>query len=263
MSHPLIRYGIEESGLCRIILANPAGANTISPQSARELRDAAEAIAAKAPVRAILLSAEGSVFSAGGDLKGFAGEGDNLPVALAAMIDDLHAAIESLTAVGAPIIAVVQGAAGGAGLSLVAMSDIVLASQDAGFVAAYTAAGLTPDGSMTHFLPRLIGERRTMEMMLLNRRLSAEEALDWGLVTQVHPPEALSEAAEKLAARLAAGPTKAFGAVKSLLRATHQNALSEQLTLEKAAIVAASGRPDGREGVAAFVEKRKPSFSGE
>lgn len=262
MTEKLIRHEME-GGLHRITLANAAGANTISPQSARELREIAEVIKAATDARAILLKAEGKVFSAGGDLKGFANEGDNLPDALAAMIDDLHAAIETLTSIKAPIVAAVQGAAGGAGLSLVAMSDIALASEEAGFVAAYTAAGLTPDGSMTHFLPRLIGERRTAEMMLLNRRLSAKEALDWGLVNQVLPAEELDAAAEKIAGRLATGPTKAFGAVKALLRATHQNGLGDQLKLEKASIVAASARPDGREGVAAFVEKRKPTFTGD
>ena len=261
MNDTLIRHSIDD-GVCRIVLAYPKGANAISPLSAKQLRTAAET-AASSEARAVLLTSEGAVFSAGGDLKGFAGEGDNLPAALAAMIDDAHAAVETLAGLDAPIVTAVQGAAGGLGLSLVAMSDIVLASEEAGFVAAYTAAGLTPDGSMTHFLPRLIGERRAAEMMLLNRRLTAREALDWGLVNQVLPKDELAAAAEKIAQRLAKGPTKAFGSVKALLRATHQNALGEQLALEKDAIVAASSRPDGREGIAAFVEKRKAEFQGD
>ena len=125
-----------------------------------------------------------------------------------------------LASMNAPLIAAVNGVAAGAGMSLAAACDLVIAAESATFTMAYTAAGLTPDGSSTWFLPRLIGLRRTQELMLTNRRLSAAEALDWQLVNQVVPDDQLAAQVDKLASRLASGATHAFGVVKKLLAAS-------------------------------------------
>ena len=156
-----------------------------------------------------------------------------------------------------------HGSAAGAGLSLACMSDLVLAAESTKFTMAYTRAGLSPDGSSTYFLPRLIGMRRTQELALTNRLLSAQEALEWQLINRVVADDALHDEALGLARKLAQGPTRAFGAVKKLLMATSDRSLEEQLDLERDSISKLSATPDGREGVAAFLEKRKPSFSGE
>jgi 2-(1,2-epoxy-1,2-dihydrophenyl)acetyl-CoA isomerase len=128
---------------------------------------------------------------------------------------------------------------------------------------AYTAAGLTPDGSSTFFLSRTIGHRRTAELMLTNRRLSAAEAAEWHIVNRVVPDADLLGEAEKLAATLAAGPTRAYGGVKKLLIESATNELEAQLDLETRFIVEMAGSRDGIEGMNAFLEKRKPVFTGE
>jgi hypothetical protein len=127
---------------------------------------------------------------------------------------------------------------------------------------AYTAAGLSPDGSSSYFLPRLVGLRRAQELMITNRRVSAAEALAWGLVTQVVPDAELASTAAALARKLAAGPTRAFGTVKSLLTSAFSETLETQMELESRGIAANANGTDGREGIAAFLAKRAPKFSG-
>lgn len=243
-----------------ITLTRPKSANTVTMKLAEELLEAAQTCRDDASIRAVVLASEGNIFSAGGDLAGFAKEGDNLPVMLGEMLTKLHKAIETFVAMDPPVIAAVNGMAAGAGLSLVAMCNLVIASEKAGFVVAYTGAGLTPDGSLTYFLPRLVGLRRAEELILTNRRLSAAEAADWGLVTSVTTEDELMPEALKLAGRLAAGPMEAFGRVRQLLLASYENDLAGQLERESESILAMSASPTGREGIAAFVEKRKPRF---
>ena len=261
MSYSTFHYEVTDS-VARITFCRPQEANTMTPTFAKELKEVASVCRDDADVRAILFTAEGKVFCAGGDLKTFAEQGDQLPQALEAMIVDLHAGIEIFSSIDAPTIAAVGGAAGGAGLSLVTMCSLAYAGESAKFVAAYTGAGLSPDGSMSYFLPRAIGVRRAQELMLTNRTLSAQEAVDWGLINEAVPDADVVSTAEKMAKRLAAGPTKAFGVVRKLLTTTLQNRLHDQLQLEGEGIVGMSRTADGREGISAFVEKRRPNFSG-
>jgi 2-(1,2-epoxy-1,2-dihydrophenyl)acetyl-CoA isomerase len=155
----------------------------------------------------------------------------------------------------------VNGAAAGAGFSLVAAVDLAIASESSSFMMAYTAAGLVPDGSSTFFLPRTLGRRRTLELMLLNRRLSAGEALDWGIVNRVVPDAELAAEAEKLATTLAAGPTGAYGLTKKLVLSTSET-LEAQMELETRAISDVARTDDAKGGIRAFLEKRKPAFQG-
>jgi 2-(1,2-epoxy-1,2-dihydrophenyl)acetyl-CoA isomerase len=163
----------------------------------------------------------------------------------------------------APLIVAVNGTAAGAGFSVAISGDLVLAAESAKFAMAYTAAGLSPDGSSSFFLPRIVGMRRAQELMLTNRRLTAAEALEWGLVSQVVPDAELAKASTALAKQLAQGPTRAFGVVKKLLATSFQESLETQMELEARGISAMAGSVDGREGIDAFLSKRAAKFSGE
>jgi 2-(1,2-epoxy-1,2-dihydrophenyl)acetyl-CoA isomerase len=213
-------------------------------------------------VRAVVLTGAGKMFCAGGDLKAFAGFGDALPAKLKELTTYLHAATSRFARMDAPLVCAINGVAAGAGMSLGVSGDLVLAGESAKLTMAYTGAGLSPDGSSTFFLPRLIGLRRTQELMITNRRLSAAEALEWGLLTKVVPDDALVSEAHALASQLAHGPTRAYGMVKQLLATSFSETLETQLELESRGIAGMAATPDGREGIAAFVEKRAPKFSG-
>jgi 2-(1,2-epoxy-1,2-dihydrophenyl)acetyl-CoA isomerase len=163
----------------------------------------------------------------------------------------------------APVVAAVHGSAAGAGLSLAAAADLVLAGASSRFVMAYTAIGLTPDGSGTWSLPRLVGLRRALELTLTNRRLSAAEAVQEGLATRVVPDDALAGEALALARSLAAGPTGALGAAKRLLRESLGRDLEAQMALETQSRAAAAASADSAEGIAAFLGKRTPGFRGQ
>jgi 2-(1,2-epoxy-1,2-dihydrophenyl)acetyl-CoA isomerase len=162
----------------------------------------------------------------------------------------------------APVIAAVNGSAGGAGVSLCLFADLVLAADSAKFTLAYTRAGLSPDGGSTYFLPRIVGVRRALELALTNRVLTAKEALDWGIVTRVVPDGELLTEAHMLAQQLAGGATRAYGAAKRLLHHSFAESLETQMELEAQAIAAQARTRDAREGIAAFIAKRKASFSG-
>jgi 2-(1,2-epoxy-1,2-dihydrophenyl)acetyl-CoA isomerase len=160
----------------------------------------------------------------------------------------------------AVLIVAVNGVAAGGGFSLALVGDIVLAGESASFTMAYTRAGLCPDGSSSWLLPRLVGFRRAQELMLTNRRLSAAEAADIGLVTRVVPDDQLAAETDRLAAELAAGPRLSNAYVKKLLLASAENDLEAQMELEAALLSRCAASPDGREGILAFVEKREPEF---
>jgi 2-(1,2-epoxy-1,2-dihydrophenyl)acetyl-CoA isomerase len=261
---PLETLGLRiEDGVGRITLRRPDNANAMNPTMARELLEVAIACDVDTSVRAVLIDAEGRMFCAGGDLDGFASAGTGLASLIKRMTVDLHGAISRLARMRAPVIAAVQGAAAGAGFSLACACDLVVAGRSAKFTMAYTRAGLVPDGSSTYFLPRLLGRRRALELMLLNPVLTADEAHEQGLVTQVVEDAALPEAAFALARELAQGPTGAYAAAKRLVLTSSNETLESQMELEAAAITEAATGADGQEGIAAFLEKRKPTFHGQ
>jgi 2-(1,2-epoxy-1,2-dihydrophenyl)acetyl-CoA isomerase len=249
-----------DGDVARIVLHRPDAMNTMNLALARDLRRAAERCADEA-VRAVIVTGAGRAFSAGGDLGAFA-EAPDPRTLLKSITVELHAAQLAFATLAAPVIAAVNGTAAGAGMSLAASCDLALAADTAKFTMAYTGAGLAPDGGSTFYLPRLIGLRRTQELMLTNRVLTAAEALEWQLVNRVVPADDLLQEAGALAARLAAGPTRAYGAVKHTLLASTARDLAAQLELEGDTIADMSTTPDGQEGIRAFLEKRKPVFTG-
>jgi 2-(1,2-epoxy-1,2-dihydrophenyl)acetyl-CoA isomerase len=252
-----------ESGVATLRLNRPDKGNAIDERMAADLAEAATQIAERTDVRAVLITGNGPNFTVGGDLGLFAGTvREQLPNRLRRMIDSYHLGIERLTGIDAPIVAAVRGGAGGGGLGLMYVADIVVAAEDARFALGYGALGLSADGGNTWFLPRMVGMRRAQELFLLNRRLTAQEALAFGLVSRLAPDDAVESQASALAAQLAAGPTRAFGAVRRMLRQSFETGLSDQLDAEKESIVAASSTDDAREGIAAFAAKRRPQFRG-
>lgn len=252
-----------EDGLAEVRLNWVENDNAADWATATDLMEMSTLLAEDPSVRVVLIVADGRFFCAGGDINMFHGmSGPALPTSLRRMIDQYHLGIQRLSDLNAPIVAAVQGAAAGGGLGLVCVADIVLAADDAIFTMSSARIGLPADGGTSWFLPRLVGMRRAQEMMLLSKRLSAQEALEWGLVTRVVPPEQLQSEARSIAESLRHGPTLAYGQFRRLLRDAEQRSLSEQLCSERDAVVAAAQGRDAAEGIAAFVEHRRPQFRG-
>ncbi len=250
-------------GVATLRLNRPDKGNAIDTAMAGDLAEAATQIAERPDVRAVLIAGNGPNFTVGGDLGLFAGTArEQLPDRLRRMIDSYHLAIERLTSIDAPVVAAVRGGAGGGGLGLLYAADIVVAADDSRFALGYGALGLTADGGNTWFLPRMVGMRRAQELFLLNRRLTAQEALEFGLISRLASSDDVEAEAATIAATLAAGPTPAYGAVRRMLRQSFETGLSDQLDAERDSIVAASSTDDAQEGIAAFVTKRRPRFRG-
>lgn len=250
-----------QDGVATITLNRPP-ANALNAQMTYELFQTAVACSADPTIRAVVLTGSGKLFCAGGDLPEFA-EAENLNAHLKIMTTHLHAAVSRFARMNAPLIGAINGTAGGAGFSLACACDITFLAESAKMTLAYTAAGLTPDGSSTYHLPRLVGLRRAVELALTNRRLTAAEALEWGLVNYVVPDDQVLSEAHKLAAQLAAGPTLAYGAAKRLLAAALTETLETQMENESQSIINMTSTADAREGIAAFLNKRPPAFTGQ
>ena len=249
--------------VAHLTLNRPEAANALNLDLAQELEEVSLRCDEDAAVRAVLMTGAGKLFCAGGDLKSFAAQGAaQLPAHLKRVTLYLHAAIHRFARMRAPVVVAVNGNAGGAGFSLTCAGDLVLAAESARFVMAYTRVGLTPDGSSTYYLPRIVGLRRAMELALTNRALTAREAEAMGIVTRVVPDGDLMAEAGKLAAELAAGATMALGGVKRLFYAAANNSLNEQMELETELIAECARSGDAQEGIAAFLGKRAPKFSG-
>jgi len=255
---PTVKFELSD-GVAWITLNRPGSANTLDLQFGRDLLDAAERCRGTHGVRAVVITGAGKAFCFGGDLEAMMmNEGGAIEAYLHELTTDLHAAILVFCGLDAPVIAAVNGTAAGAGVGLVAMADLAIAAEGARFSLAYTAVGLTPDGSTSFFLPRSLGTKRAMELVLTNRALSAAEALEWGLVNKVVPDAEVVEEARKLAARLTAGPLKALGQAKRLMRS--EASLKAQLSDEGRTIASQATSPEAREGIQAFLAKRKPVF---
>lgn len=254
---------IDDSGLARLQLNRPETGNAIDLTMARELADLSTELGENSRVRAVLLTGAGARFCVGGDLKSFARlDADEMPTHLKAVAGHLHVAVIRLATAPFPVVAAVQGVAAGAGLSLACSCDVVLASSSARFVFAYSGVALTPDGSASWSLPRLVGLRRSLELALTGRPLSSAEAEEWGLVSRSVRDDALVMEAEQIATTLAAGPTRAFAASRRLLRTSLDTALETQLEHEAAALAATARTADAKEGIAAFIDRRAARFRG-
>src|SRR5262245_14770750 len=260
MPYSTIEFNIKDS-IASIMLNRPDAANALNIEMSKDLMHAALECSENSAIRAVIITGNGRMFCAGGDLKSFAAQGEKLAYHLKEVTTYLHAAVSRFTRMDAPVIAAVNGTAAGAGMSLACSCDLVLAAESAKFTMAYTRAGLTPDGSSTYFLPRIVGLKRALELTLTNRILSAQEALEWGIVSKVVPDANLQAEADALAAQLAAGATGAFGGAKRLLHSGFSETLETQMELEAQVIAARAHTTDGKEGISAFLEKRAAKFT--
>lgn len=223
------------------------------------LAEHAATLHATPSLRVVKLSAEGRFFSPGGDLA-WMRQQDDRHAAITALAGRFHEGIVALTTLDAPVVARIHGPAAGGGMSFALCADIAIAGESAWFTMAYTAAGLSPDGGGSWLLPRIVGQRRATELILTNRRVSAAEAAQLGIVTRVVPDAELDEAVDETVAQLATGATRAYGAAKRLLRESATATFAEQLDAEVASIAQLAASPTGTEGINAFLEKRPAVF---
>lgn len=250
------------NGVGRIVMNRPDHANAFNLPLAKELVATARAFEADPEVRAVILTGRGRFFSAGGDLGEFTAAGARVAPFLHEMTLYIHQAISHFHRMNAPVIVALNGTAAGGGFSLAISGDLVVASRKAKLTMGYYKIGLSPDATSTYFLPRLVGLRRAQELMLTDRVLTAEEALDWGLVTKVVEPEALEAEVQTMAEEIARGATLAFGGAKRLLTTSFANGLETQAQLEAHSVAGLAESQDAKEGMAAFLEKRAPRYEG-
>lgn len=249
-------------GVATVRLNEPASMNALTAVMARDLDDIVRELSENSSVRCLVLTGTGRGFCAGGDVQSFYENRDDPDEVMTAILDGLHGAVERLLDAPFPTIAAINGVVAGAGMGVALATDLAIAVDSAVFTMAYTGIGVSPDGSSTYFLPRLVGTRRAMEMILTNSRVSADEAVRLGLVNQVVPEAEFSGAVAKLATKLAIGPTLAYVRARKLIRSSLPNDPVAQMESEAANIMAAASTKDFYEGVSAFIEKRPPTFTG-
>ena len=252
----------QNGGIAHVTLNRPDNLNTIDLAFTKRPLAVAGAISHDPNVRAVLIDGSGRSFCGGGDFKSFAAQGEALPQHLRDVTSQLHAALSVLARLNAPVVVAAHGAVAGAGIGLMAIGDLVIAAESAKIVFAYNAIGLSPDGGVSWLLPRLIGSRRTMELALTNRPVPAAEALQLGLVSRVVADDALATEAAAAVERLAAGPTRSFAATERLVNQSWSRTFDDQLAAESEAHSQSAATADGVEGLAAFLERRPPNFTG-
>src|SRR5215204_3001691 len=245
-----------EGGVLTITLNRPDVLNAFNRDMHKALGEALKE-ARDSKIRAVVLTGAGRGFCVGQDLTEFREAPGDIADRLRA---SYHPNVLAIRALEKPVLAAVNGAAAGAGLSFACACDIRIASDAATFVPAFINIGLVPDSGGTYFIARLLGPARAFEWLTSGRRLSAAEAQTWGLVSEVVDADRLADRTAELAATLAAMPTRAIGMTKRLFDAAPNNTLEEQLELEAQLQSAATRSEDFREGVAAFLEKREPDF---
>lgn len=251
-----------DAGVLTVTLNRPDKLNAFNPGMHKELRKALERALDEAAVRAVLLTGAGRGFCAGQDLseRNVSSEAPiDLSVSLGSHYNPL---VRRLRELPKPVVCAVNGVAAGAGANIAFACDLVIAARSASFVQSFSLLGLVPDSAGTWFLPRLVGSARAMGLALLGEKISAEQAQQWGLIWKVVEDGDLVKEAEALTRSLAQGPTKGYGLVKKALNASWGNSLDAQLDLERDLQREAGLSQDYREGVAAFMQKRKPEFKG-
>ncbi|MGH8790717.1 MAG: enoyl-CoA hydratase/isomerase family protein [Cupriavidus necator] len=248
-----------EGAVAHIRFNRPARLNAVDVPTSQAFLDCCRRVADSTDIRAVVVGAEGDVFGVGGDLN----ELKTDPVAGASrLLEPVHEAIKLMAELDVPFIASLQGVVAGGSLSLAMGCDLAIAAEATKFNLSYVRIGATCDGSASWSLPRLVGMRNAMAIALLGETFDAADALRLGMVNMVVPAWSVDATATELAQRLAQGPTKAMGRMKRLIRTSFERSLPMQLDQERDEFVANAATEDFRNGIAAFLQKKKPEFQG-
>jgi len=261
MSYNTITIGTAH-GLATLTLNAPDKLNAVSRKMIAELKDCWEKLAADSSVRAVLLTGAGRGFCAGADLSDPDRDRSETADSGAALDKFFNPVIRLMRSVPKPIVAAVNGPAAGVGMSFALAADIAIAGKSASFLQAFARIGLLPDGGSTWFLPRLVGEQRARALAMLAPKISAEQAKEWGLIWDVVEDGELMKTATDVARGLADGPTLSLARIKEAMNRASGNQLSQQLDLERDFQRELGRSEDFKEGVSAFLAKRKPAFKG-
>lgn len=256
----------ESGGALWVILNRPEVRNAFSSEMRESLKEALAKADSDESIRCVVIKGAGGNFISGGDLKKFAEliERPSCEVkhSFYNRVQDLNQLIMMVMSLKKPVVACVEGSVAGAGVSLALACDLVVASDDAKFIISYSKVGASPDGGLSFYLPRAVGIKKYMELVMLGGSISADEAMDYGLINFVFENAELSGKTEELVSRLCNGPTYAFGKMKNLSASSESSSLVEQLHHEAVAFSECASTDDFREGVSSFFEKRKAKFLG-
>jgi 2-(1,2-epoxy-1,2-dihydrophenyl)acetyl-CoA isomerase len=254
---------LRRGAAAKIELNRPEALNAWNRQFGVDLLAAIKQVTHDDAVRAVLITGAGRGFSSGADLKaGFEPLPNGKPDVHTTLTERYHPIMTGLREMPKPVVTAVHGPAVGIGCSLALVADLIVASESAYFLLAFVNIGLVPDGGSSLFLPARIGFTRAIEMAMLGERVPARQALEWGLVNQVHPDDELTARVDELIDRLAAGPTGSYAGTKRQLNRWVYSGMHDQLALEAKIQQEMAGSEDFLEGVAAFVEKRQARFAG-
>ncbi|HEY0314218.1 MAG TPA: 2-(1,2-epoxy-1,2-dihydrophenyl)acetyl-CoA isomerase PaaG [Allosphingosinicella sp.] len=259
MTYETIDFKLAE-GVARLTLNRPERLNSFTVQMHEEVADALSSLDG---ARVLVITGAGRGFCAGQDLGDRAvapGEAVDLGHSVETYYNPL---IRRITSLPFPVIARVNGVAAGAGANIALACDIVVAAKSAKFIQSFAAIGLIPDSGGTWVLPRLVGQARALGLALTAEPLPAEKAAEWGLIWKAVEDEALDAEVDALAERFAAAPTRGLARIKAMIRESWEHSLSEELDLQRDAMRDLGFSDDYREGVAAFMAKRKPNFTGQ
>lgn len=255
-----------DGAIATVTLNRPQALNALDDAMSLELSAVTSRLEQDEAIRCVVLQGAGEHFMAGGDIRlfhqGLDDPAEQRKLQFERLIAEVHATVIRLRRMPKPVIASVQGAVAGFGLSLMSACDLAIAADNSYFTLAYCHIGTSPDGGATYALPRLVGVKLAMEIALLGDRFDARRALELGLVNRLVPTAELASATRKLAERLAQGPTAVYGRTKRLINESLEHSLTEQLQAEQDSFAASAADVDFAEGVRAFVAKRKPKFIG-
>ncbi len=259
MAYEFLKYEVKE-GVATITLNRPEVYNALNDGITYELQDAFKAVMKDEQVRVVVLTGEGKAFCSGQDLKAASGQEKR------SFLDSLHKRynpiIRLMRNLPKPILCRLNGVAAGAGCSLALACDMIVADEEATLIEVFINIGLVPDSGSSYFLPRLVGTAKAFELCAMGSRLKASEAVQLGIVTKAVPAAQLDEALKTYTDYFAKAPTKAIGLIKKMLQKSAVSTLDEMLDYEAYSQEIAGGTHDYKEGVNAFLEKRKPEFKG-
>jgi len=259
MSYETILFDVKD-GIANLTLNRPDVFNAFNEQLSNDVNDALKKTSKDKSIRVLVITGAGKAFCSGQDLKAIAGSKNrSLSESLYKRYNPMIKAIRGLNI---PVICKLNGVAAGAGCSLALACDMIIASENASLIEVFVNVGLVLDSGSSYFLPRLIGSARAFELATLGSKVSAQQAADWGMINKVVKPEELDEAVNALALQYSLAPTKAIGLMKKMLNKSFTSDLDTMLEYEAYCQEIAGRSNDYKEGVAAFNEKRKPTFNG-